>query len=1128
MKAARQTHALQIADLLDYFDKGTLLRGMQYAKGGDRVSIVALNNEAGRLFISGSVRGSVRQPYATEVVITYNAANGHVSQVTGNCTCPIGTDCKHAVALLLTATARETRESEAPAAAGTKPPPAEADFEPSPAALSWLAALTPRTVTPADAAMAPEILSGDHRVVYLLDPARGTLAVGKSRCLKKGGLGKPAPWMPYVHDVRGGEKNLVLPDDVSVLRLALACQDEVRYYQRELIASLAGEAGHTLLCAAARTDRLFIGEVMDRPLCLGEPRQIALAWRRDPQGRQQLALELPDCVARLPTWPTTYVDPTRAEIGLLTSGLPDEVLATLLRAPPLNEADALVAHRRLANLAAEHGVELPLPEIIEATAPEGPPVARLHLRLGRLRHTKMLTIADDVALSELYFTYPELPPVLGCAVPPPLMRVRHEGRMITLARDTDAEIAVWQRLQALGLDSLERVLPHYHRIDSTAPCLLPARQDASGWLPLLADGIASLAAAGMEVTLTEDFPYQVAHADDWFVAVEEEQTGSDWFNLDLGVMIGGERVSLVPPLVRLIATQPGLLARLAAMADDASVPVAIDEKRILPVPVPRLRAWLLPLLEFLEDEKPRLSRHHAAVLAVLEQLPAHWLGGERLRAIGAKLKDFSGIAAVPPAPTFRTELRHYQQDGLNWLQFLREYGLAGILADDMGLGKTVQTLAHLQIEKLSGRADRPSLVIAPTSLMANWKNEAAQFTPDLTVLTLHGKDRAARFGEIAGANIVLTTYPLLVRDQETLLSQPFHLLVLDEAQFIKNPKAKSHQVARQLKARHRLSLTGTPLENHLGELWAQFDFLMPGFLGTAERFGRIFRTPIEKQGDATARLNLAERVRPFLLRRTKEQVLTELPPRTEIVRWVEIEGGQRDLYESLRVVFDQKLREVLREKGVGQSQIMILDALLKLRQVCCDPRLVKLESAKAIVNKGHAQSAKLMLLMEMIEELLDEGRKILLFSQFTSMLSLIEAELDLLKIPYAKLTGQTRDRETPINNFQEGRVPLFLISLKAGGTGLNLTAADTVIHYDPWWNPAVEEQATARAHRIGQDKPVFVYKLLTQGTVEEKILALQDRKRGLADQLVQGAQGDNGGKHLLGADDLDVLFQPLG
>ncbi|GAB1394352.1 hypothetical protein MASR1M60_25160 [Rhodocyclaceae bacterium] len=1121
--SAPQTPALQIPDLLDYFDKGTLLRGTQYAQSGDRVRVVSLDNSAGRIRISGSVRGSTKLPYAAEVSLAYDVASGLVFMVEGECTCPVGLNCKHAVALLLTALARPGAPLAANPVIPTAPPaPVDTDFEPSPEALAWLAGIE----EPATPGTGPEVIDAEFRVVYLLDPLRGTLGIGRSRCLKKGGLGKPSIWMPPTHDLRASARDCVLPEDVSVLRLALACQEEVRYYRREVIASLSGESGYTLLCAAVRTGRLIVGDSADQPLRMGEPRDISLSWQRDAEGHQRLAYELPGDVLRLPTQPATFFDPTTHEIGLLSNDLPDALVERLMRAPPLNEADALVAHARLTALEQNLGISLPLPVVMETRAPAGPPVARLHLRLGRIRHTKMFTLADEIALAELTFDYPGLPPVAGSAIPPPLMRVKCNGETQILARDSALESAVWQRLQMLGLDSLEHFRPHYQRIDSPMSCLIPARPDALGWLPILSEGIEELEDAGIVVTIADDFPFQMARPDDWFVAIEEEgeKQGGDWFTLDLGVMIGGERISLVPPLIRLLAEQPQILARLKEMADDTTVPVAIDAKRILPLPVPRLRAWLLPLVEFLDDERPRLSPHHAAVLALLDEQPAHWMGGERLRSIGAKLKDFSGISAVPPAPTFRTELRHYQQDGLNWLQFLREYGLAGILADDMGLGKTVQTLAHLQLEKLSGRADRPSLVVAPTSLMANWKNEAAQFTPDLTVLTLHGKDRAALFGQIASADIVLTTYPLLVRDQETLLAQPFHLLVLDEAQFIKNPKAKAHQVARKLIARHHLSLTGTPLENHLGELWAQFDFLMPGFLGTADRFGRVFRTPIEKQGDPAARQSLAERVRPFLLRRTKEQVLTELPPRTEIIRWVEIEGGQRDLYESLRVVFDKKLREVLREKGVGQSQIMILDALLKLRQVCCDPRLVKLESAKAIVAKGNAESAKLALLMEMLEELLDEGRRILLFSQFTSMISLIEAELDKQNIRYAKLTGQTKDRETPINDFQQGRVPLFLISLKAGGTGLNLTAADTVIHYDPWWNPAVEEQATARAHRMGQDKPVFVYKLMTQGTVEEKILALQARKRGLADQLVQGKEA---GKHLIGADDLDVLFQPL-
>ena len=1122
MPPAPPTITLQITDLRDHFDAGSLARGLQYARASGRVRVVSLDNDGtvGRLFISGTVRGSSKHPYATEVLVNYDAASGTAFHVSGECSCPVEFDCKHAVALLVTALSDALSEPPPPLPV-TPAAPVSRDLKPTPATLTWLAALD----APVDAA--DDVLSGEFRVVYLLDPTQGTLSVAKSRCLKRGGLGKPAAWIPYGQDLGQTGRSDIQDTDIPVLRLATACQTGSNYYARELIASLRGETGFLLLQHALRTGRVFVDGDMERPLQSGAAIPVSLAWQRDRHDQQRIGFDLPAGLLSLPTWPVLYFDATGSCIGELDFGLPEKLARQLVTAPPLNEADALVVRQRLGSIEKTQGIALPLPE---AAGPEltGPPVPRLHLRLGRLRHHSMSSMTDDVALAELDFDYPGLPPVAGVETPPPLMHLEVGGEVRAIARDLQTEAAVWQQLIDEGLDSQQHRLPNYLRIDSLHDALLPLQQNATGWLPILTEGIPALETAGVVVTIADDFPFRIASSDDWYVEVEEER-GGDWFNLDLGVMIGTERISLVPPLVRLIAAQPGLLTRLSTMRDDEHLPVAIDDQRILPLPVPRLRAWLLPLLEFLDHsphgDRPRLSRYHAATLATLDEQPAHWLGGEQLRSIGAKLKDFSGITAVPPASTFRTTLRHYQQEGLNWLQFLREYRLAGILADDMGLGKTVQTLAHLQIEKHSGRADLPSLVIAPTSLMANWKNEAAQFAPDLTVLTLHGPDRAALFDGIATADIVLTTYPLLVRDQAVLLTQAFHVLVLDEAQFIKNPKAKAHHVARQLVARHRLSLTGTPLENHLGELWAQFDFLMPGFLGNAPRFNRTFRTPIEKLGDSTMRQTLSERVRPFLLRRTKEQVLTELPPRTEIVRWVEIEGGQRDIYESLRVAFDKKLRQVLREKGVGQSQIMILDALLKLRQVCCDPRLVKLDSARAIVKKGHAESAKLTLLMEMVEELLDEGRKILLFSQFTSMISLIEDELKQRSIDYTKLTGQTKDRETAINRFQSGAVPLFLISLKAGGTGLNLTAADTVIHYDPWWNPAVEEQATARAHRMGQDKPVFVYKLMTQGTVEEKILALQSRKRGLADQLIKG---DAAGKHLLSAEDLDVLFQPLG
>jgi len=495
-----------------------------------------------------------------------------------------------------------------------------------------------------------------------------------------------------------------------------------------------------------------------------------------------------------------------------------------------------------------------------------------------------------------------------------------------------------------------------------------------------------------------------------------------------------------------------------------------------------------------------------------------WEGGIALRKFGQKLQQFSGIQVAPLPKRLKAELRDYQREGLNWLQFLREYDLGGILADDMGLGKTVQTLAHLLLEKEQGRADRPSLVVAPTSLMVNWKREAEKFAPDLKVLILQGADRKQKFDQISQHDIVMTTYPLLSRDTKILLQQEWHLAILDEAQHIKNPKSKAAQTASHLNARHRLCLTGTPMENHLGELWSQFNFLMPGLLSSEKRFRKLFRYPIERKQDEQRQQQLRARVAPFMLRRSKSEVAKELPPKTEILSEAELDGAQRDLYETIRVSMDSKVRKAIDQQGIARSQIVILDALLKLRQVCCHPQLLKMPSAKKVT-----QSAKLNQLLEMLPEMVEEGRRILLFSQFTSMLAIIESELKKLKIDYVMLTGQTRNREKPIDAFQSGQVPVFLISLKAGGSGLNLTAADTVIHYDPWWNPAAENQATDRAHRIGQDKPVFVYKMITVGTVEEKIIEMQAKKQQLADALFSEGGAVSG----ISNEDLQTLFEPI-
>ncbi|HRP96087.1 MAG TPA: DEAD/DEAH box helicase [Rhodocyclaceae bacterium] len=1115
----------------DDFDPPTYQRGRAYAQQG-RATVTDVVGGGETLQIIGQCLGSKGRTYQVSVSIDVSE-HDEPFVFDDACTCPIGTGCKHVVALLLSFVG-QLGASEAPAASPAHAPAGNSDgsgagLELRPETLEWLALFDgPEPGDRAGERLPPG--APEAFVVYLLHPdPRPTLSLGKSKPLKRGGTSKPVSFTPQSSDLSAtARRDFVRADDEVPLQLYLGQRSDpyaygYGYSQRGEV-PIVGEGGAVLLAHAARTGRLYVAGDMSAPL-VAEGRPLRLKWHTDERGRQQLAFDVPAHVYILPTWPPHYFDPHSRNVGALDSEWPAELLKKLIRAPALNEHEATLVRARLEDWSRRSAVTLPLPTALETRTPAAPPSATLTLTKGRFRHEAMISLHDEYPIARLRFDYAEGVSAAGAERPEPLLQFERDGAKIVLRRDLDTERAVWRALQSVGLESRHQRMSGYEWLDDAGDCLLTKPVDARGWMALLDDGLARLAAAGLRVEYADDFPFRLAQPDDWFVALDESPD-SDWFDLDLGVLIDGERVSLVPPLLNLFKEQPHILKRLDALPDSERLPLRLDAQRLLPVPVARLRAWLRPLLEFLDDDRPRLSRYHAAALAELGEHDAQWLSGAALRELGERLRDFSGIAEALPAPHFGATLRAYQQAGLNWLQFLRSYGLSGILADDMGLGKTVQTLAHLQLEKAAGRADRPSLVIAPTSLLPNWAAEARQFAPDLKVLTLHGPERARHFDAMAGADLILTTYPLLVRDREALTAGEYHLLVLDEAQFIKNPKAQSHAAARELVARHRLSLTGTPLENHLGELWAQFDFLMPGLLGNVRRFNEVFRTPIEKQGDGDARERLARRVAPFMLRRTKEQVLAELPPRTEIVRWVELSDAQRDLYESLRVAFDKKLREALATQGVGRSQIMILDALLKLRQACCDPRLVQLASAQQLGKQGLAASAKLAELMTLLEELLDEGRRVLLFSQFTSMLGLIEDELRRRKWQYAKLTGQTRDRDTPVRDFQDGRVPIFMVSLKAGGTGLNLTAADTVIHYDPWWNPAVEAQATARAHRIGQHKPVFVYKLLGRGTVEEKILALQARKRGLADQLLAG-RGDEAGGHLITAEDLDVLFEPL-
>lgn len=577
---------------------------------------------------------------------------------------------------------------------------------------------------------------------------------------------------------------------------------------------------------------------------------------------------------------------------------------------------------------------------------------------------------------------------------------------------------------------------------------------------------------------------------------------NNFFSYQLGILIDGKPISIVPLVVNLLHRID--IAELDLIPESKLVNLPIEKNKWLQIEFRRIKPLLRILLAYgLIDKKRKdslaMREYQLALLKEAEEAIAainfRWHGTEVIRDKLTKLMNHE-LPVIEIPKGLKTTLRDYQHQGLNWLQFLKSNGFAGILADDMGLGKTVQALANLQYEKESGNIKHASLIVAPTSLVGNWFAEAAKFTPDLKVLVFHGFDRhQINFDDY---DLIISTYGLMQRDKVRFLAYKFYYLILDEAQYIKNSRTKTTKIIQQLDALHRICLTGTPLENHLGELWSLFHFLMPGLLGDSKQFRQFFRVPIEKNHDLEKQKLLNGRISPFMLRRTKSEVMDELPLKTEIVRFIELSGSQRDLYEGVRLTMEDKVRHAIALKGLGRSQILVLDALLKLRQICCDPRLLALPQAEI----AYENSAKLDELMELLDNLMDEGRKVLVFSQFTSMLKIIEGTLIKKRYSYLKLTGETKNRQDIVDSFQAGDASIFLISLKAGGAGLNLTKADTVILYDPWWNPAVQEQAAGRSHRIGQKNPVFIYKLIVKGSVEEVMLEIQSKKRDLFDSIL--------------------------
>lgn len=521
--------------------------------------------------------------------------------------------------------------------------------------------------------------------------------------------------------------------------------------------------------------------------------------------------------------------------------------------------------------------------------------------------------------------------------------------------------------------------------------------------------------------------------------------------------------------------------------------------------------------------RAKLNTAQALGFARLENEQFHITLDRNLRKLSRKLDDFKSITSKKPSRNFHGKLRPYQEEGLGWMTFLNEFELGGILADEMGLGKTVQALALIQGMKEQSKAGswKPALVVAPTSVITNWAHEAWRFTPKLKVLLLHGPGRKAFFSQISEHDLVVTSYALLRLDRAELERHEFSYAILDEAQNIKNHQAATTAAAKALRAQRRLALTGTPTENRPMELWSIMDFLMPGFLGSQEFFRTYIEKPIlENVADAQVTSFLKRKTRPFVLRRTKQEVEKDLPPKVESVQYVAMTETQRGLYQQILNEVRPKIFEVIEKKGIAGASVSILTALLRLRQVCNHPNSI--ESFKDVAG---FESGKFNLLQELVEEALDSGAKILLFCQFREMLAIIRRWLDERTERYLYLDGTTRNRQQLIDQFNlDESVRIFLISLKAGGTGLNLTAANTVIIYDPWWNPAVESQAVDRAHRIGQTKTVSVYRLVTENSVESKIMELKEKKSRIVDVLIN-EKGLT--PRTLSKGDLESLFAPL-
>ena len=1102
------------------------LRGLDYLRRGMVRS--AAFGPHGR--VHGEVSGSRPRPYA--VAVRYESRdNGRLVPVDGRCTCPVGRNCKHMAAVLLAA--RHISPEAADGGAGNGDEGASADVR------RWLADWPASAPARPDARPSGAPEPGRDHLFYVIhrDATEGIrIDPWRARLNLDGRIGRNV--REYREGTASAEGGFVTAEDAALL-------GRLRHYKRggwpRHYDWPDGEELVDLVRGIVETGRARLDDIRGTALWWAEPRRCAFVWEVDEAGRQRVAArdDTGSPLALLPFPTPLFVDAETGAVGVAEAGMPARLASWFAAAPPVEHGSAPAVAAKLSRI----GQHAPVPKLhrVEERSDVRPePV----LRLFGCEHRRPQYAHDGRRLVSVGWGDAVFYPCarLEIVYPGADGRMRagrgddiavKDGRGFTLIRrDRAREAAFLETLREAaephawsdgehmryGLGGEDGVPPD---ADFVFPPAGDGEDEASGaGAGFAAGAVPLLRAAGWRIEVDGSWPFRL-HEGPVAFSTSLEETEDDWFSLRLSLEADGRKFDAAAIVLQLVARLPvdeggrleegfdverHLAGRSFQVRLDDGSWVVLDAARFAPFAEAFLEAQ--GLLEFHRADAGRLS----ALAEALEGSGAPWTGGREILDLGARLRALAEAPEEEPPASLKGELRPYQRTGYGWLKALSESGFGGVLADDMGLGKTVQTLALLAHRHLEEKADRPSLLVVPTSLVGNWVREAARFVPGLRVLVLHGPGRRERFGEIPDCHLAITTYPLLDRDGEALFGHDYEIAVLDEAQAVKNPAAAVSKRIREIRARQRLALTGTPLENNLQELWALYDWLVPGLLGNRKSFTTEFRTPIEKHGDRPRQRLLSARLKPFLMRRTKEEVAPELPEKTVIDELVPLEAGQAALYESIRAAMDRRVREAIAARGLAASRIAILDALLKLRQVCCDPGLVKLDAARKV-----AASAKRARLIALLEELVAGGRKVLVFSQFVEMLKLIEGDIAARGWGYAMLHGSTKDRDAQVEAFQSGEVPLFLVSLKAGGTGLNLTAADTVIVFDPWWNPATERQAMDRAHRIGQDKPVFVHRLIAESTVEAAIQRMQARKQALADALFEGT-----GRGPLGLTDADI------